>query len=337
MPSLSDIRARLAAQDNKSKGNHTQGESAVYAHWNIEDNDTAVLRFLDDADTNNPYFWVERNLFKFPFNGVKGSTTHGVDSNSKEVIVQIPCMEMWGDKDAVLDEVRTWFKDPTMEDMGRKYWKKRSYLFQGFVRSDPMEDKENYKIPENPIRRFVISPQIFKLIKESLMDPDIENLPTGTADGLDFRVKKVAGSSGYSDYGNSSWSRKESALTQEELDAMDEHGLYNLVDFLPKKPDDKTLKIIMEMFEASVEGEPYDIEKWGEYYTPYGIDKITDKTSAKTVEVKTETKPVEASTVEDDVKKAEEAIADKASAVVKDDSSENKAQDILAMIRSRQK
>jgi len=113
--------------------------------------------------------------------------------------------------------------------------------------------------------------------------------------------------------------------------------LYNLVDFLPKKPDDKTLKIIMEMFEASVEGEPYDIEKWGEYYTPYGIDKITDKTSAKTVEVKTETKPVEASTVEDDVKKAEEAIADKASAVVKDDSSENKAQDILAMIRSRQK
>ena len=40
----------------------------------------------------------------------------------------------------VLAEVRTWFKDSILEDMGRKYWKKRSYIFQGFV--DPTLDEE---------------------------------------------------------------------------------------------------------------------------------------------------------------------------------------------------
>jgi len=349
MPSLADIRARLAAQDTKSKGNFTQGESAVYAHWNIDDDTIANLRFLDDADTSNPYFWVERNLFKFPFMGVKGNTEHGVEPNSKEVIVQIPCMEMWGDKDAVLDEVRTWFKDPTMEDMGRKYWKKRSYLFQGFVREDPMEGKEGYKVPENPIRRFIISPQIFTLIKNSLMDPDIENLPTDQDAGLDFRVKKTQKGSGYADYSNSSWSRKESALTQEELDAIDEHGLFELADFLPKKPDAETLKIIMEMFEASVEGEAYDIEKWGKFYTPYGVSKIDDKAKSDDtaeskpkpkVEPKSETK-AEKTTLEEDVTTAEKQVKEASKVVeeVEEDESagDKKAKDILAMIRSRQK
>ena len=343
MPSLADIRARLAAQEKKSNTNFAPGESAVYPHWNIEEESTAVLRFLDDAEPENPYFWVERNLFKFPFNGIKGSPEHGVQASSKEVIVQIPCMEMYGEKDAVLDEVRTWFKDPSMEDLGRKYWKKRSYLFQGFVRQDPLEGTEGYTKPENPIRRFIISPQIFTLIKNSLMDPDIEEMPTHKEQGLDFRVKKTS-KGGYADYANSSWARKESALTQEELDAIDEYGLYNLKDFLPAKPTEEVQKVIMEMFEASVDGEAYDVERWGRYFTPYGISKITDTDSNKSApvtETKAETtakvdkaasKVEDKTSIEDDVKVAEEALAEKEEA-----STDSKAADILAMIRSRQK
>jgi len=151
MASLADIRARLAAQDNKKNKTYTDGEGPVYPHWNIDEGATAIIRFLNDGNPDNPYFWVERAMFKFPFNGIKGDPTA-----SSNVIVQVPCMEMYGEKDAILDEVRTWFKDPTLEDMGRKYWKKRTYLFQGLVRQDPM----NGKTPENPIRRFMISPQI---------------------------------------------------------------------------------------------------------------------------------------------------------------------------------
>ncbi len=352
MASLADIRARLLEQEQKSKGgNFKQGDSAVYAHWNIDEDMTAITRFLEDGDTSNPYFWVERAMFKFPFNGIKGSTEHKVEASDKPTIVQVPCMEMYGDKDEVLDEVRTWFKDPTLEDMGRKYWKKRTYLFQGFVRDNPMEGKDGFENPENPIRRFMISPQIFTLIKNSLMDPEIENLPTDQDAGLDFRIKKTS-KGGYADYSNSSWARKETALIEDEIAAIEKHGLYNLKDFLPKKPTEEVLAVIKEMFEASVEGEAYDVERWGAYYTPYGVSKTNTNNNSKPADKPAESKPAEStesteastesasapeekSTLEDDVKQAEASVAEKEA---KDESTgDAKAQDILAMIRSRQK
>ena len=229
MASLADIRKRLAEKENKrNQSRKTDGEGPVYPHWNIDEGDTAIIRFLEDGNPENPYFWVERLMFKFPFNGIKG------DPQAGKVIVQVPCMEMYGEKDPILDEVRTWFKVPDMEDQGRAYWKKKSYLFQGFVRQDP----KNGETPENPIRRFMISPQIFNLIKASLMDPEIENLPTDPLNGLDFRITK-ASKGGYADYSSSSWARKESALTEEEAQAIEAHGLNDLRTFLPAKPTEK--------------------------------------------------------------------------------------------------
>ena len=339
MASLKEIRARLLEQESKKGKNFNSGDNVVYAHWNIEEDSTAIIRFLEDSDTENPDFWVERAVFKFPFNGIKANAEHNIEATDKVTIVQLPCMEMYGAKDPVLDEVRTWFKDPSLEEMGRKYWKKRSYLYQGFVRQDPMDKKEEL---ENPIRRFVISPQIHTLIKAGLMDPEMEELPTDTDRGLDFRIKKTQ-KGGYADYTTSTWARKETALTQEELEAIEKFGLFNLRDYLPARPDDAHLAIIKEMFEASVEGEAYDIEKFGKFYTPYGISRIGDasKTADKPAEKVTEkvtestekkeevTPPAtEETTLEDDVKTAEASIAD--------DAGKDKAQDILAMIRSRQ-
>jgi hypothetical protein len=54
----------------------------------------------------------------------------------------------------ILAEVRTWFKDKSLEDQGRKYWKKRSYIMQGFVRENPIADDTT---PDNPIRKFIIA------------------------------------------------------------------------------------------------------------------------------------------------------------------------------------
>jgi hypothetical protein len=263
---LAEIRAKLQANEGRKSGESTSGgsDNAIYAHWNIPENTTARLRFLPDGNTANSFFWVERAMIKLPFAGVKGHT------DSKPVVVQVPCVEMYGTGEncPILAEVRGWFKDPNLEEMGRKYWKKKSYLFQGFVRENPIGDD---KTPANPIRRFVISPQIFNLIKNALMDPEMENLPTDYTGGLDFNVKKTS-KGGYADYNTSTWSRKETALTADEQAAIDTHGLYNLSDFLPKKPSDVELKVMKEMFEASVNGEPYDAERWGAYYKPYGLE-----------------------------------------------------------------
>ena len=327
---LAEIRAKLQSQDNRKSGeSKSSGDNAIYAHWNIAEGTTAKLRFLPDADPKNSFFWVERAMIKLPFAGVKGQ------SDSKQVIVQVPCVEMYGTGDAcpILAEVRNWFKDPSMEEMGRKYWKKRSYLFQGFVRENPMSDD---KTPENPIRRFIISPQIFNLVKNALMDPEMENLPTDYAGGLDFTVKKTS-KGGYADYSTSTWARKENSLTEAEAAAIEKHGLFNLGDFLPKKPTDVELKVMKEMFEASVDGQPYDADKWGAYYKPYGLQTNATQTAA-IVTAPPVTVTAEAVAVEDvpfDVD--EPASAAPTAPVATPKPSSQKAEDILAMIRSRQK
>ena len=260
---LAEIRAKLAAAENRGSTGSTNSDGAIYPHWNIQEGTSAKVRFLPDADPKNTFFWVERAMIKLPFSGIKGQ------ADSRPVIVQVPCMEMYG-KDTpcpILAEVRTWFKDPALEDMGRKYWKKKSYLFQGFVVDSSLKEDST---PENPIRRFIISPQIFNIIKGALMDPEMEELPTDLIRGTDFRVTKTS-KGGYSDYSTSSWARKERALSEFELNAIQQHGLFNLADYLPKKPGEVELKVIKEMFEASVNNEPFDPARWGQYFRPAGM------------------------------------------------------------------
>lgn len=334
---LAQIRAKLQEQENKMSGTSMGSDNSIFAHWNMPEGTTTRVRFLPDANPKNSFFWLEKLTIKLPFIGVKGQ------ADSKTVYVQVPCMEMWNESCPILTEVRPWFKDASMEDMGRKYWKKKSYLFQGFVRENPVQDD---KQPENPIRRLVISPQIFNLVKNAILDPELENMPTDYEAGLDFNIKKTS-KGGYADYSTSSWSRKESALTQGEREALEKYGLFNLADFLPKKPTAEEVKIIKEMFEASVNGELYDVERWASHFKPVGLntsgskagnakdsydedDTPVVKASAKSAV----TKPVVAEVADEDdspfvpEQKATPSVSAKPA---------QRAEDILAMIRSRQK
>jgi hypothetical protein len=263
MASLAEIRAKLQEQNSRTQsGGQTGGDNAIFPHWNIAEGQEVTVRFIPDSDPNNTFFWAERAMIKLPFAGIKGQT------DSRPVTVQVPCMEMWGETCPILTEVRPWFKDKSLEDMGRKYWKKKSYVFQGFV-VDAGKFKED-RTPENPIRRFIIGPQIFNIIKAALMDNEIEEMPTDYVRGLDFKIVKTT-KGGYADYSTSKWSRRESSITQEQQDAVKANGLFNLRDFLPKKPTDVELKVIKEMFEASVDGEAFDMDRWSQYYKPAGV------------------------------------------------------------------
>ena len=328
MASLADIRARLAAQENKPTGNYPQSDGAIYPHWKMDEGALASLRFLPDADTGNSFFWIERQVIKLPFNGIKGEV------NSKQVTVQVPCVEMFGENCPVLAEVRPWYKDETLKEMANKYWKKRSYLFQGFVRQNPIGEDNT---PANPIRRFVISPQIFQTIKSSLMDPEMEELPTDYMRGLDFNIKKTTKGQ-YADYSTSSWSRKETALTEVEQAAIEAHGLFNLADFLPKKPSESELRVIKEMFEASVDGRPYDTDKFGAYYRPYGIDAPAnaEKNDESTSSAPAPAVETSAPVAEPVVETAPAVETPSAAPAESSEPSSDKAQDILAMIRARQ-
>lgn len=330
MATLAEIRAKLLAQQTNTdrKASTGTGDNAIFPHWNIPEGSTATMRFLPDSDEENTFFWKERQMIRLEFPGVKGGDEH------KSITVQVPCVEMWDETCPVHAEIRPWFKDPSLEDTARKYWKKRSYLFQGFVRDHEYSDDET---PENPIRRFVISPQIFKIISAALMDPDFPEIPTDYEAGTDFKIVKSTKGQ-YADYSTSNWARRERSLDQSERDAVENYGLYNLGDFLPKKPSADELNAIAQMFEASVDGQLYDPDLFGNFYRPYGMDAPSGGGTVAP-------RPAPQPTVNDTGWKEPEAAAPAptptpqpepvAAAAAPSGDDKPSAQDILAAIRNR--
>lgn len=303
MASLAEIRAKLNKEDTQRE-NRGGGDKTVFPFWDSPDDKTSLIRFLPDGDEDNVYFWRERLVIRLPFQGIKGE-------HNNEVTVQVPCMEMYpGKKCPILAETRPWWKDEALKDKARKYWKKKSYLFQGFVVSSAFEEENP---PENPIRRFTINSSIFDKIKASLMDDELEELPIDFERGRDFKLTKTKKGQ-WANYDTSAWSMKERALSDEERDAISEYGLNNLSEFLPKEPNEAELNAIMEMFEASVDDQPYDPEKWGEFYKPFGLNTSTSSTSGST-----------SSTSEDTTDEVQE------------EASKTDPKAILARIRSKQK
>jgi hypothetical protein len=160
------------------------------------------------------------------------------------------------------------------------------------------------------------------------MDPELDELPTDYLKGVDFKIAKTS-KGGFADYSTSKWSRRERALTDAEQAAINQYGLFDLSAFLPKKPSDIELKVMKEMFEASVDGEAYDMDRWGQYFKPAGMGSATGDPVAKA-------KAVPSSEEYDDEPVAAPAPAPKAEAPAATADGASRAQDILAKIRARQ-
>lgn len=278
MATLAEIRALLAAEQAKQeavKNGTFTGNSqpdAFLAFWNIPENQDLNLRFLPDADPNNPYFWREREMINLEFNGVKGVHTD-------KVRLQVPCNEMWVPNSCpILTEIRQWYKhakETGNEDLSKeasKYWKKKSYLFQCLIAPGSVEVKDDNP-PENPVRRVLVNKDLFEKIKSILMNPDVAELPTDFEHGRDFRVIKAKNAGGYNNYDASQFKFSERPLNEDERAAIEQYGLFDLSEFMPKQPTAEELVAIREMFEASTNGEAYDPARWAAYYRPAGVQK----------------------------------------------------------------
>jgi hypothetical protein len=320
MASLQEIQAKLLEQANKSTGerpNQSTGDNASYPFWNTPENATSQLRFLPDGDQDNTFFWQERQIIKLPFSGVVGQSDN-------EVTVQVPCVDMFGDRCPITEAIRPWWKDDSKKDLARVYYKKKSYLFQGFVVNSAFEEQN---VPENPIRRFIINPSIYEIIKNSLMNPEMEDLPTDFIGGRDFKLTKTKKGE-YANYSTSQWSFKVRALNEAELSAIDQYGLWNLKEFLGARPDRDGIDMIKAMFEDSLAGRPFDMASYGSVYRPQGAFKQGGATAPAA-----STARYSAPAASDDTH--EESYAPAPAAAPAASSAKPNAQDILARIKAR--
>jgi len=154
--------------------------------------------------------------------------------------------------------------------------------------------------------------------------------------GVDFRIKKTS-KGGYADYSTSQWSRRERSLTEEEAAAIEANGLFNLSDFLPKRPGEVEMQVMKEMFEASVDGEPYDASRWSQYFRPAGMSQATgdpNKTSVAVPQAPSTPSTPEA-TVETPSQQEPETASPPQEHAENNSEGSSRAQDILAQIRAR--
>ena len=273
MLDINALRARLKEEnDNRERaknGDFQNQPDAFLAFWNIALGERLNLRFLPDANPNNPFFWQEIANIEMPFNGIKGKSFD-------PVTVKIPCSELW-DKNScpVHNELRTWYKssDESIKKMASKYWMKKKFLLQCFIAPNScLVDKDNPPV-DNPIRRVLINNDLLIKIKSIIMNPECPELPIHYERGRDFTVVKAKGTNGYHNYDESVWSMNERPLNEFERNAINTHGLFDLSAFMPKRPTDEEKLITYQMFEASLRGDAYDPELWAQYYRPNGVSK----------------------------------------------------------------
>lgn len=269
MSKIAELRKKLQELEDKKK-RPSRGKSVTFPFWDMSPDETTRVRLLLDGDAANDWPWREKQMINLPFSGVLGG-----DEN-KEFTVAVPCTDMYTEYSCpIVRETKPWWDSPETEDLAKKYWKQRTFYYQGFVVDSTVNEEE---VPENPIRVFGFRNKLHTLIKQSILDPNLGIDPFDYEDGTDFFIKKTQPGK-YASYDSSTWDRKESPLSVEQLSAIEEHGLFNLGDFIPKEPTAEAKAAIFEMFEASVNGELYDPARWSSFYRPWGMDEVKSNTT----------------------------------------------------------
>lgn len=271
MPSKAELAEKMAARKEAAGGNQ-QGPREASPFWpykRLMKYDTvALLRFLPDADRDNPdFFYANRKTIRLRFEGTVGGEG---GPTSAEVTVTVPSMEMWaasGEKCPIAQYMRAqkwWDSTPEKKEMALKYYRRHEYVTAGFVVQSPFEETPS---PENPIRKFILPKKgVGTLIEGSVTDAEIEDLVVHETGGREFKLKKTKNGD-WPDYTQSSWSMRPRALTDEEIGAIEKFGLVDLRKTAwERKPDNDEKDAILALFHDSLNGNPFDIASFGKWY-----------------------------------------------------------------------
>jgi len=282
---MTKLREAAAAAGNRKSSGNAEGyyPFTKTPHGPLPDKSArTILRFLPDGNpANTKGWWSEQWHHRLEFVGIVGQDL------SKKCEVKIPSLFNFNEEvDPIMAYINEegWWKDEQLKEVARKYWKKSSLLMQFFVVRDGVGEQNK---PENPIRRATFSGKVADMVRGILSNSGLEYSPTDPDHGRDFFVFTAKGSFG-NDYNGSQYDLSERPLNAEELAAIEKHGLPNLSSFAPKRPEGKAAEAIMEMFVASLNQEPYDPERWGKFYRPFGVQAPkSGQAETTSVQVKT--------------------------------------------------
>lgn len=232
---MSNVKNKLdalkAAFDKKGSAGGDQNWKLFYPFWKMPDDSTAVVRFLPDLDDENSLgFLVENLQHELVVNGQKK---------------KVPCLKMHGD-DCPICNLSRKFYDEKNEEMGKRYYRKKSYIGQVIVVESPIEHDQ-----AQLVKLIEFGPAVFKQIQAAFQSGDLEAPPYEFKGGYNFRIKKTK-SGQYASYNTSSFAPKQVDLDDEVIEAI---TLFNLSDYRSKKMDVATVEALLV---ADQTGQSYD-------------------------------------------------------------------------------
>lgn len=278
---MAKLRQKLEQKQNSNYQGGNQPQ--IFSFSKLKPGDEVSIRFVEDGDPdNNSTFWRERHTRSLYFKSIKLANGDIVNNS---VYVTVPAFNLKrnevgiddlpeeylfkSDEDVIQECIKPLYipgDDVSMKQYSQNK-KKVTYVFQGFVRAPGYETK---------LYRFIINTDLFNIITKQMRR--FKELPTHKELGVDFILsvsEKSINLNGVpkkvKDYESSSWDLNSSPLTAQELTYLEENKSFVLKDYIPKKPTTEQLQVMLEMYQASANEEPYDVVKWSKVYRPDNI------------------------------------------------------------------
>lgn len=307
--SIAELRSAFQKQDTQeSRPNN------YYPFWNMKVGEQTIIRFLPDANPENPLgFMVEKLMHTLVVNGENKT---------------IPCLKMYGEDDCPICKVSSAYYKADDKVQGKKYWRKKQHLLQALIVDDPLPaDAESGENHEGQVRVIALGFQLYNIIKEAFESGELDEIPYAYENGCNFIIKKTK-QGDYDTYAvGSKFARKSSSLDEDEIAAL-EDSLLDLSTLLPSHP---TYEKVESMLEADITGGSYDDasskqssenEQKPSTHQPSKKQKV-DNDGTNDTKTKPQKPPKEEPKSESNDEPAEEFS--------------NEASDILAKIRNRRK
>jgi hypothetical protein len=266
MSAKNKLEALKAAFDKKA-GSSTNDQTwkLFYPFWKIPEEAVAVVRFLPDLDEDNPLGFLVENL------------QHELIINGQRKTVG--CLSMH-DEPCPICELSRKYYDEENPELGKKYYRKKSYIGQVIVVDSPIEHDQ-----AQLVKLIEFGPQVFTQIQAAFRSGDLDESPDSFKGGYNFRFRKTKTGSGQNSYSTSSFSPKQSDLTD---DVIEQLSLYNLADYRGKKLD---RSVIEAMLVAEQTGSAFGSQE--EEEAPAPAEKPAAKSVAKPVATAAKAEQVE--------------------------------------------
>lgn len=297
--SLDQLKQAFKKPEQNEGGNRPNN---YYPFWNIAEGQQAIVRFLPDKNTLNPFgFVVEKLMHTLVINGENKS---------------VACLKMHGEDCPVCKVSSEYYKKEDKEN-GKKFWRKKQHLAQALVIEDPLKADENTgETHQGKVRFLALGYQLFQVIQAAFESGDLEDIPYSMDGGYDFVIKKTKQGE-YSTYAvGSRFKARPRTLTDEERSTADDQ-MIDLSTLLPASPGEEK---VAAMLTSALTGASYADDS-----KPAGrTGERASTTTTRTLEARVPVEEAPAKSAAKPTPKAETPTED-----------EDDGEEVLAMIRNR--